>query len=175
MRFNHTTTSACQKAVCGNNFTDRQGGKECDGGEGCDEHCRYRAGFVQPGYSATFCVTVCGDKIIAGDKECDSTPVCHETACVCLQDHQLSMTTGLCAGCGNGVLDEDEECDGGEGCSSECRCMSGFRANGTVACVEDGRMVMVGVTVGSVVGALVLCGAVGGIGGLVCGKQKEGR
>ena len=82
VRFNHTTTSACQKAVCGNNFTDRQGGEECDGGEGCDEHCRCRAGYVQPGYSATFCVTVCGDKIIAGDEECDSTPFCHETACV---------------------------------------------------------------------------------------------
>ena len=175
VRFNHTTTSACQKAVCGNNFTDRQGGEECDGGEGCDEHCRCRTGYVQPGYSATFCVTVCGDKIIAGDEECDSTPFCHETACVCLQDHPLNTTTGLCAGCGNGVLDEDEECDGGEGCSSECRCMSGFRGNGTVACVGDGRRVTVGVTVGSVVGALILCGAVGALVFWLVASRKKGE
>ena len=56
------------------------------------------------------------------------------------------------------MLDKDEECDGGEGCSSDCRCMSGFLGNGTVGCVEDGRRVVVGVTVGSVVGALVLWG-----------------
>ena len=160
VRVNRTTISACEAAVCGNNRTDKSAGEECDGGEGCDDHCRCRPGYVQPGYTATFCVSVCGDKIIAGDEECDSTPFCHETACVCLQDHPLNTTTGLCAGCGNGVLEDDEECDGGEGCSAECRCVSGFRANGTVACTESKTGYVVGVTLGSIFGALVLCAAV---------------
>lgn len=163
VRVNQTAVSACERAVCGNNRTDRQSGEECDGGEGCDEHCRCRAGYVQPGYSATFCVTVCGDKLVVGDEECDSTPFCHATACVCLPDHPLNATTGLCAGCGNGVLEDDEECDGGTGCSSECRCTSGFRGNRTVACAEDKRGLVAGVTVGSVVGALALCGGLGAL------------
>ena len=173
VRFNHTTTSACQKAACGNNYTDRQGGEECDGGEGCDEHCRCRAGYVQPGYSATFCVPVCGDKLVVGDEECDSTPFCHATACVCLPDHPLNATTGLCSGCGNGVLEDGEECDSGEGCSSDCRCQSGFRGNGTAACADDGRGLLVGVTLGSVVGALILCGAVGALVFCLVGRRKK--
>ena len=160
VRVNGTKVSACERAVCGNNRTDRSAGEECDGGEGCTSECRCAPGYVQPGYSATFCVTVCGDKIVAGDEECDATPFCHASACVCLQDHPLNTTTGLCTGCGNGVVEDGEECDGGEGCTSECRCASGFRANGTAACAESRTGHVVGVALGSVFGALVLCAAI---------------
>lgn len=63
-------------------------------------------------------------------EECDSTMFCANDTCACLPGHRRNAATGLCSGCGNGVLDADEECDGSAHCdNASCRCAEHYVPN----------------------------------------------
>lgn len=153
---NRTTIhSVCKRAMCGDGVRDLVTGEECDGGEHCTGDCRCEPGFSPPSFSSVSCITICGDGVIAGDEECDSTKFCSETLCKCLPGHPLNAESGVCSGCGNGIVENDEECDATEGCTSYCRCGHGFRSS-------DGRCVSVDSTpiaIGCSVAAVILVAA----------------
>ena len=39
--------------------------------------------------------------------------------------------------CGDGIVMGDEECDGGEGCDDNCKCVEGYSAHGLPYCKKD--------------------------------------
>lgn len=70
-------------------------------------------------------------------EECDQSLFCDNSTCKCLKGHPKNNATGLCSGCGNGILDTNEECDGIPNCdNSTCKCLSMFVPGGRNGCVE---------------------------------------
>lgn len=61
------------------------------------------------------------------DHECNGTIFCDNATGRCVEGHGLNAATGLCSGCGNGVLDAGEECDGCAHCdNATCRCAAHY-------------------------------------------------
>ena len=76
-------------------------------------------------------------------EECDSTVFCANDTCTCKPGHQRNAATGLCSGCGNGVLDDGEECDGIAHCdNASCRCAENYVPNTAAEgrCIASARV-----------------------------------
>ena len=84
-------------------------------------------------------VVASGEDAGRGGGECSGTIFCDNATGRCLEGHALNAATGLCSGCGNGVVDTGEECDGSAHCvNATCRCTLRYApaaASGGGACV----------------------------------------
>ena len=87
-------------------------------------------GFLDMGTSS--CDAICGDGLVRGDEECD------------IKDH-IDDDTAKKAGCvkckitpycGNGKIETGEQCDGGAGCTADCKYENDQCGNGTVEAPE---------------------------------------
>eukprot|EP00727_Mastigamoeba_balamuthi_P004916 m51a1_g14422 putative protein kinase domain containing protein (916) ;mRNA; f:489138-493017 len=124
---------------CGNGVLDAN--ESCDSGTGCHPSlCVCTAGYAETTPRTTACLKVpyaCGDHAVQGSEQCDAGAFC--SGCACDAGHApYSPRRPSCTGCGNGLLDAGEDCDGGNGCNaSECRCSSGFMPTTppTIGCV----------------------------------------
>ena len=135
---------SCVPSRCGDGFVDEAAEEECDDGnetddDGCDSDCELS----------------CDDDADCGDgAACQGTPTCDlssntcdvasppadGTACTQEDGSDGVCRTGECvaAGCGNGILDDGEECDDGneterDGCDGDCT----FSCNEDVDCVDE--------------------------------------
>ncbi len=150
--------------TCGNGAVDS--GEECDdgnatNGDGCSTTCRVEDGYACSGAPST-CTTTCGDGFRAGNEVCDDGNLENGDGCssrCLLEDGQPCMASGVCESgtcspstntctspdaCGNGALDEGEQCDdgntaNGDGCSATCAIEAGHGCTGipsvcTVTC-----------------------------------------
>jgi subtilisin-like proprotein convertase family protein len=107
-------------------------------------------------------VLYCGDGIFnPWHEQCDLVLGCNNATCTCLDGYVSSK--GACIQCGNGKVDQGEECDGTENCSAECKCQTGT-SDGTKCVVGDVQITdppasdssaLIGGLVGGVGGALV--------------------
>lgn len=86
-------------AACGNN--NIESGEECDGGESCSASCKIELESPTPECVGEDCLI---------DLE-PPTPGCVGEDC----------PTESGSICGNGIKEESEECDGGQGCGSNCQ------------------------------------------------------
>ena len=96
---------------CGNKVSNE--GEECDGGLGCLDNCKCEAGYEADPADMT--------KLACS---CKNSPFFPAT---------FSSNTHTVR-CGNDKLDNNELCDGGEGCTETCTCLSGFEAIGETKC-----------------------------------------
>eukprot|EP00727_Mastigamoeba_balamuthi_P010329 m51a1_g5919 putative protein kinase domain containing protein (1564) ;mRNA; f:47322-56625 len=148
---------------CQDNDTE-QSSDECDGGDGCTDHCTCAAGWIPSTPRGSRCIPKCGDGVLVGPEQCDGGAFCSRD-CTCPSGHSaLSPPQRFCSGCGNEHLDPREQCDGGAGCVN-CACTQGYQPATPLAlgCARDPRhadntsssrpsiAVMVGVPVGSAV------------------------
>ena len=128
--------SSCVQSVCGDGL--RAPNEQCDdgpgtvgapgtavGGDGCSGTCTVESGWVCP--PGVPCQPVCGDGILKGNEQCDST---NSAACVnCrLQPGYKCASNGTCSVtvCGNGTAEPGEGCDdgnviAGDGCGPTCQ------------------------------------------------------
>lgn len=67
----------------------------------------------------------CGNGALDADEDCDNGEQNSDT------EPDACRTSCKRAHCGDGVKDSGEDCDGSEGCSYECTCKYGARADGT--------------------------------------------
>ncbi|MCP3100276.1 DUF4215 domain-containing protein [Myxococcus sp. K15C18031901] len=141
--------------TCGNGTVES--GEQCDdgdttGGDGCSATCA-----VEPGYSCSGtpsdCRTTCGDGVVAGTEVCDDGNLESGDTCSprCLWEvGQPCSASGVCDSgvcnpntdrcvlanvCGNGMIDEGEQCDdtnttAGDGCSAACAIEAGYSCTG---------------------------------------------
>jgi cysteine-rich repeat protein len=140
----------CVLSLCGDGFVDERTDEECDDGndqdgDGCEVGCTW---------SCTD-ATHCDDgNVCNGAEKCSEDHIClagdraeDETSC----GEDLICDQGRCvpAGCGNGLVEEGEDCDDsnlddGDGCDSDCRfscvededCNDDNVCTGTETCVE---------------------------------------
>ncbi|MFP2930290.1 DUF4215 domain-containing protein [Pyxidicoccus sp. 3LG] len=146
-------TSVCVQS-CGNGSVEV--GEDCDdddttSGDGCANVC-----VVEPGYTCSgapsVCRTTCGDGIVAGTEVCDDGDLSGGNCSPrCLWENgQSCMASGVCESgycnptndtcasanaCGNGRLDEAEQCDdgnttAGDGCDTACTIEAGYDCSG---------------------------------------------
>jgi len=133
--------------ACGNGEIDGDN-ENCDDGnrddhDGCDSSCHVECGFD---CSSGRCQTVCGDGIKAGTEQCDSVLGCTEK-CVPADGWECDGVRNECQHeCGNGHVEEGEECDGGHkiighfpdpACSEECTLNPGWICNYDGECTKD--------------------------------------
>jgi cysteine-rich repeat protein len=124
----------CTQTSCGDGIVDDRTDEQCDDGndqdgDGCEVGCMYSCNEDSDCADGNMCngeelcdtdAHVCGSSEAPEDgTECDEDRACFNGRCV-----------GL--GCGNGVLEDGEDCDDGnaddgDGCDSDC----------TFSCVED--------------------------------------
>jgi len=147
--------------TCGDGVVD--GGESCDdgnvdSGDGCSSTCRVEAGWTCAGQPSV-CVRSdiddetpegCGDGVLDDDEACDDGNMVDGDGCsarceveegwrcagepsVCTLDEGTEPTEpGVC---GDGILDDGEECDDGntlndDGCSADCQVEEGWRCEG---------------------------------------------
>jgi len=136
--------------------------RKCDGGFMCDANCACPSPYKEFIPPQAGCRTPCGDLFVKGDEECDRSIFCDNITCKCLPGHEWiedQTVSGHCRGCGNLVIEPGEECDGGEGCLSNCLCdeYSGYSPSdkeGSVDCVKTSSSVPT--IAGAAIGAFVL-------------------
>ena len=156
----------CAPARCGNGYLDVALGEECDGGTGCRRDlCTCMPGYAPSAPRSVHCAPVCGDGRRVPEEECDrGDAFCDTATCTCAPGHPFDAARGACAGCGNGVVDDGEECDGGTGCLAECVCdrAHGFRsyAPPLAACYAVDRVPGITAAVAAVYLAVLIAGAV---------------
>ncbi|MBN2725505.1 MAG: SUMF1/EgtB/PvdO family nonheme iron enzyme [Deltaproteobacteria bacterium] len=140
---------------CGNGTIDI--GEECDPAAGVMPSCAEEGYY---GNSLTLCSDsckidysqcegICGDGIIQGSEECDTnnlgdSPVCGDhtgytgdaqVSCGSSCRYDLSMCEKVC---GNGEIDEGEECDGEDlGGKTNCGMFDGFNVGEHVGCTDS--------------------------------------
>ncbi|QSQ24588.1 DUF4215 domain-containing protein [Pyxidicoccus parkwayensis] len=141
--------------TCGNGTL--QSGEQCDDGnqtsnDGCSSTCAQESGYSCIGQPSV-CTTSCGDGVVAGNEVCDDGNLSSGDTCSprCLWEiGQACMASGVCdsgycnpvtdrcaapTGCGNGNIDEGEQCDDGnatglDGCSASCGVETGYSCTG---------------------------------------------
>lgn len=124
---------ACVPTRCGDGYTDREHGEECDPGSaaahpgctGCHFDCRGAADCddQNPCNGVESCDTVTKHVCVAG------TPPSGETRCTVPGSNVQGLCRGgacAAAGCGDKLVQSGEECDdgnatAGDGCESNCR------------------------------------------------------
>eukprot|EP00727_Mastigamoeba_balamuthi_P013149 m51a1_g8457 putative serine-threonine protein (704) ;mRNA; r:418450-421184 len=133
----------------------------CDGGFACDK-CNCLPGYKSRTPPRNDCVPICGDNKVVPGEQCDGGVFCSD--CRCTAGHSAYDPLQLsCIGCGNGIIDGDEQCDAGDGCGPNCSCLPGFDATTPVTplCLARGeqskRKVIIGSTVGGGAGLILLC------------------
>lgn len=116
------------RQTCGDGELDS--GEDCDdggieAGDGCSAGCRAELGWTCDGS----CEAICGDTLVLGDEECEvDGPGCVD----CVVAPGWVCSDEVCFDtCGDGVLDELEECDDGntgrgDGCSVSCGIEAGW-------------------------------------------------
>ena len=143
-------TNACRWAACGDGIV-WAGVEVCDDdnpddGDGCFR-CQVEAGWD---CANNQCQSICGDRLVVGDEECDDgnqvTETCSygEQACiVCAQD--CTEEPGATSYCGDRAVDvvNGEDCDDGnfdesDGCLNDCR--EAAAANCVGVCDKAGTM-----------------------------------
>jgi len=161
-----TSNGTCVIAKCGLGYNPN-GGRQCDGGlhctaQGSDQgSCQCDKTYEPTIPHSKNCVASCGDRFVSDGEECDSSMFCDNYTCQCLPGHTMVKTDKLqyCSGCGNLVRDGDEECDGGDGCLSNCLCdeLSGYSPSDNQednGCSHTTNTVPI--IVGGAIGAVVL-------------------
>ncbi|MCY1001153.1 DUF4215 domain-containing protein [Myxococcus sp. MISCRS1] len=141
--------------TCGNGVVNP--GETCDdnnttSGDGCSNTCAQEPGYTCSGQPST-CATTCGDGTVAGGEVCDDGNLESGDTCSprCLWSNgQPCAASGVCDSglcnpysnvcisanvCGNGLLDEGEQCDDGDttandGCSATCTVETGYSCAG---------------------------------------------
>ena len=139
---------ACITGVCGDGFVDD--GEACDDGnlgpgDGCSPWCDWEC---DP-----------GDPLACDDgNDCNGMETCHIDIFTCIpgmplfdgrscDDDTGTCDAGMCVPntCGDGIVDDGEDCDGGIGCQADCtfECVTDFDCddaricNGVEACVNN--------------------------------------
>ena len=141
-----TAAASDAPGVCGNKIIED--GENCDDGnnsdhDGCDASCHVECGFD---CSSGRCQTVCGDGIKAGTEHCDSVIGCTDQ-CIPAPGWDCDPVRNECRHeCGNGHIEEGEECDGGHhlighfpdpACSEDCKINPGWVCNSDGECTKD--------------------------------------
>ncbi len=147
--------SACTTDPCGNGLIDA--GEQCDGGNLNDRSCVLEGypggGVLACGADCQFVYTACyaqpcGNGLIDAGEQCDGGNL-NSTSCdelpgfiggqlACAAD--CTFDTGACTPepppCGNGVIDDGEDCDGDNLNGQTCADLEGF-TDGALACATD--------------------------------------
>eukprot|EP01105_Mastigella_eilhardi_P019352 TRINITY_DN4545_c0_g1_i2.p1 TRINITY_DN4545_c0_g1~~TRINITY_DN4545_c0_g1_i2.p1 ORF type:complete len:275 (-),score=37.09 TRINITY_DN4545_c0_g1_i2:75-899(-) len=107
-------------------------------------------------YMRTETVYSCGDEEVdtALGEECETTGVGCTSDCKCKAYYKPTPTPGSSCmlACGDGSLDDNEECDRTTGCGEDCICMRNYEAHNGVCDKHGSNYSVVGIVVGSVVG-----------------------
>jgi large repetitive protein len=140
----------CTLAVCGDGIVNLTAGEECDdgntaGGDGCSASCSVESGYWCIG-EPSVCIALCGDGMLDPGEQCDDGNAVGgdgcSASCTIEAGYQCSGEPSVCTliddpdpdpdpVCGNGIVEEGEECDdgnaaGGDGCSAFCSIESGY-------------------------------------------------
>jgi len=119
---------------CGNFVIDI--GEECDGGTNCGSDCVCESGYIPTDPVTINCMEIpdCGNSQIERGEECDSGNNCYDN-CTCMPEYRSTIPVSInCESipisCGNGRLDDNEQCDrgGGIGCTYDCLCDDYYRS-----------------------------------------------
>lgn len=131
--------------TCGNDRVDYPP-EECDGDANCAADCRCEVGFVRNTDPASFdaCVPSCPNGVwnSADGEQCDGSSNC-TTICTCDTGYEPNNpANGLCRNkCGNGVLDDPEQCDPAapanhSNCFNYCSCHPGYKPTPSGGCTQ---------------------------------------
>ena len=135
-----------EDGVCGNGIVEDL--ESCDDGntqnsDGCDSGCATECGYD---CSSGRCQTFCGDGIKAGTEACDSVVGCTAN-CVPAVGWECDPWDNECTHeCGNGQIEDGEECDGGHhlvghfpnpSCSETCKIKPGWVCNSDGECTKE--------------------------------------
>lgn len=154
-----TVDASLTSALCGDGaVADTEG---CDDGnlldgDGCDGACEVERGWRCEGEPSS-CVNLCGNGEVDDGEECDGDALSGHTCeslegpgttgeLACSAQCLFDTTACIPPGCGNGVIDGNEECDDGntsnqDACLNNCHdgvCGDGYRWVGVEEC-DDGN------------------------------------
>eukprot|EP00727_Mastigamoeba_balamuthi_P005708 m51a1_g1757 putative serine-threonine protein (1055) ;mRNA; f:247260-252356 len=153
--------STCLTPKCGNNHTEPDSTytspEQCDGGLGCSDSCTCLPGYRPKNPLRGACDPVCSDGVAVPGEECDGGLHCDN--CKCTGNHSAYYPSRTsCVGCGNGILDDNESCDRGSGCGSDCVCLRGYTAAvpPALGCIADTNRKALEIGLGVAGGALAL-------------------
>ncbi|MDY0004154.1 MAG: DUF4215 domain-containing protein, partial [Polyangia bacterium] len=118
-------TSGCRSYVCGDGLVE--GEEQCDDGnssdlDGCGASCQVEAGWACEG-EPSVCQRVCGNGVINPGEDCDTSELGGATCdslglgfvggtLGCAANCTFNTSQCLSPDCGNGQLDQGEQCDG---------------------------------------------------------------
>ena len=73
--------------------------------------------------------TNCGNGKVDSGEECDNSWDCDIRTCKCMNSRPVN---GICVGCGDKIVQDDEVCDGQSWCSNTCQdCKDGYTKVGS--------------------------------------------